>query len=386
MWLLAFRETLRHPLRAALIVGGLAIPVAMRVALDGFGATYERSLRSELDQMGVQLMVVPIGCPYDAAARVIKGRSLDDTLPASVLSRVRSDPAVAVAAPLLIVSVPRPEEKRVDLWVGLDASARAVKPWWRARSGSDWFTTTNGVILGSEAAVIEMRSVGDKLFSAEAGQALRVDGILEPSGMSDDSLFFLPLQSAQRMFGHEGRLTAIAVRLHEPELLPEAGRRLGEIPGAQVATVTEMTGVFLNMVGSVRILLQSIGLLAITTCTLGVFNTRLAAVLERTGELAVMRAVGASRGQVFLLVAAESVLLATAAAIIGWGLAAVSGGALENLARSFLPLVPSGRLWHLSGGALLDALLVCLAAGALAGVYPAWKASRIPPALALKPE
>jgi putative ABC transport system permease protein len=386
MWLFALKELLRHRMRSALVVGGLAIPVAMLVILRAFGASYEQSLRSELDQMGVQLMVVPIGCPYDAAARVVKGHSLDDTLPSAALTQVISDPAVAVAAPMLIVSVPRPNEKRVDLWMGIDEVARAVKPWWKAGSGKDWFTRTNGVILGSEAAEIEMRSVGDKLFVPEGNQSLYVEGILERSGTGDDNLFFVPLQTAQSMFRYEGKLTAIAVRLHEPELLPDAGKRLGEIPGAQVATFTEMTGVFLNMVGSVRILLQSISVLSISICLLGVFNTVLAAVLERTGELAVMRAIGASRTQVFSLITAESVLLASTSAILGCSLAAGLGGPLEKLIRPLLPLAPAGRLWHLSAISIFEALAVCLAAGALAGLYPAWKATRIQPAQALKPD
>jgi putative ABC transport system permease protein len=386
MWRLAFKGMLRHRLRAVLIVGGLAIPVALLVILSSFGATYEQSLRSELDRMGVQLMVVPIGCPHDAAARVVKGKSLDSTLPAAALDVVRADPAVALASPLLITAVPRPDEKRIDMWVGLEAAGRALKPWWKMASGTEWFTTTNGVILGSEAAAIELRSPGDKFFSAEANRTLTVEGILRPSGTSDDSLFFVPLATAQDMFSQPGRLTAIGVRLHEPELMVEAERRLREIPGAQVATMTEMTGVFLNLVGSVRILLQSITLLAVSVCLLGVFNTMLAAVLERTLELGVMRALGASRLQVFALITAESVMLATLAALSGWLLAAASGGTLEQLVRPALPLAPAGQLWRLSVGSLIEAFGVCLAAGALAGLYPAWRASHIQPAVALKPD
>jgi putative ABC transport system permease protein len=188
------------------------------------------------------------------------------------------------------------------------------------------------------------------------------------------------------MFRLIDRLTAIAVRLHEPELLPEAERRLQSIPGAQVATFTEMTGVFLNMVGSVRILLQSVTLLAVSVCLMGVFNTMLAAVLERATELAVMRALGASRAQMFAMVTIESLFLAILAAIGGWVLAATSGGAIENFVRPVLPLVPSGRFWSLSSAALVEAFVLCLGAGFLAGLYPAWRASRIQPALALKPE
>ena len=93
--------------------------------------------------MGMQLMIVPLGCPYDAAARVLKGtlaggRSAgpDPGLPAAALAAARRDPEVAVAAPLLIAAVPRPAEGRTDMWVGLDRSALALKPWWQLTAGS----------------------------------------------------------------------------------------------------------------------------------------------------------------------------------------------------------------------------------------------------------
>src|SRR5207237_9968045 len=141
--------------------------------------------------------------------------------------------------------------------------------------------------------------------SPEARRSLRVAGVLARSGTSDDSLFFVPLATAQRMFQQQGRLTAIAIRLRDPSLQREASQRLQQIPGAQVVTLTEMMGTFLNLVGSVRILLQAISLLALAVSALGVFNTMFAAVLERRDELAMMRAVGASSSQVFQLVTFE---------------------------------------------------------------------------------
>ena len=180
------------------------------------------------------------------------------------------------------------------MWVGLDESALALKPWWRVKSGDKWFPNDDAVILGCDAAEVEMRTPGDWFYSPETGQKLRVAGVLERSGTSDDSLFFVRLRTAQRMFNQTNRLTAIAIRLRDPALLREASERLQHIPGAQVVTLTEMMGTFLNLVGAVRTLLFSIALVAMTVSVLGVFNTLLAAVVERTNELSVMRAIGAS--------------------------------------------------------------------------------------------
>jgi putative ABC transport system permease protein len=386
MLALALRNLSRRPLRNGLTLAGLAIAVAVLVCLSAFGDGYRRALGGELDRMGLQMMLVPLGCPYDAAARVLKGRTLDNSLPESALMQARHDLAVAVAAPLFMAALPRPEAGRTDMWVGLDKAALPLKPWWRVQSGAAWFTDDNSVILGAEAATVELRQPGDKFYSPETGQTLHVTGVLERSGTSDDSLFFVPLATAQRIFHQPGRLTAIAIRLHDPTQVQEATSRLQGVPGAQVVTLSEMMGTFLNLVGAVRTLMMSIALVALAISLLTVFNTLLAAVVERTGELAVMRALGASRGQIFALVTTESLLLTGVGSSIGIGLALALGPLFESLARRFVPLAPAEALLSLSATIALQCLAIGLAVGVVAGLYPAWQASRLQPAAAMKLE
>lgn len=382
---LALQNLTRRLFRSGITVAGVAVAVGCLACLLAFGEGYRNGLRRELDGMGVQMMMVPLGCPYDAAARVLKGKTLDVSLPLSALTTARQDPAVAVAAPLLMAALPRPSEGRTDCWVGIDASVRPLKPWWRLKQGSSWFTDENSVILGSEAAATELREVGDTLYSPETGRRFRVCGILERSGTSDDSLFFVPLQTAQAMFHQPDRLTAIAIRLKDPGLVTGAIERLQATPGAQVVTLAEMLGTFLNLVGAVRTLVMAVAVLAVGISILTVFNTMLASVLERTGELAILRAVGASRLQVFLLLALEALLLTVVGSVAGLLLALAAGHGIELLVRRFVTLAPNGSLLSLSITVMAQCLLVGLGTGLLAGLYPAWQASRLAPARALRP-
>lgn len=384
MFALAWGNLIRRPLRTALTVSSLALAVAVLAALSAFGAGYQQGLHSELDRMGVQLMLVPLGCPYDAAARVLKGRSLEYSLPAEALEKVRHDPAVAVAAPLLMAAVPRPEEGRTDMWAGLDAEALKLRPWWKAHGGQAWFASPDSTILGAEAASVELRNPGDNLYSPETGRTFKVAGVLERSGTSDDSLFFVPLATAQAMFHQPDRLTAIAIRLKDPSLSAAAAERLQQIPGAQVVTLTEMMGTFLNLVGGVRTLLLAIAAVAITASALGVFNTVFGSVLEQTGELSLMRALGASRVQLFGMVALQSLLLGLAGTLLGLLLAGLGGGLIQNLVRGWVPLAPTGSFYSLSGIVMLECAAVGIGVGLAAGFAPAWRASRLAPALAMR--
>ncbi len=384
MLTLALRNLVRRPLRTVLAVLGLALAVAVAAAVTAFGEGYRGSLRSELDRMGVQIMLVPLGCPYDAAARVLKGKSLEYSLPETALAAVRRDPAVAVAAPLLMAAVPRPGEGRTDMWAGIDAEALKLRPWWKAEHGAAAFAGPDSAILGAEAASVELRAPGDPLHSPETGRTFQVAGVLERSGTSDDSLFFVPLKSAQSMFGQGGRLTAIAIRLKDPVLAAEASERLQRIPGAQVVTLTEMMGTFLNLVGAVRTLVTAITLVAVIASALGVFNTLLASVVEQMPELSVMRAIGASRAQVFGLVALEALLLGSLGTLLGVLLAAASGGLIQGLVGSWVPLAPEGGLMVIGPPVLLSAAWLGLGVGLASGLVPAWQACRVPPARAMR--
>lgn len=384
MWRICLNGLSRQRLRLALVAGALAIPVALFISLASLAGSYEQTLHRELDRMGMQMMLVPLGCPYDGAARVVKGRALDNTLPESALELARKDPEVAIAAPLLIAATPRIAEKRVDLWVGLDKSSLQLKPWWKSVNGQPWFSGSNSVILGADAALVEMRAPGDLLHCPEANRDLRVDGTLERSGTADDNLFFVPLQTAQSMFGQNGKLTAIGIRLRNPENISEVSRRLNEIPGAQVVTLTEMMGVFLNMVGSVRLLVLSLTLLAVVVCVLAILNTMLAAVVQRSTELAVMRAIGASKAQLFGLVTLEAFIIAVIASVLGIATAIAASKYLALIASPLLPLATAFQLEAIKPDAIGRGVAISLLAGTLASIYPAWRASRVHPAPLLR--
>lgn len=384
MLTLALNNLRRRRLRTALSLFGVAVSIGVLACLLAFGKGYEASLGRELNSMGIQMMLVPLGCPYDAAARVLKGKALDVSLPAESLKAARNDPGVEIAAPMLMATLPRPSEGRTDLWVGVDESVRPLKPWWKMKEGSRWFPSPDSVILGAEAAHAELREVGDSFFSPETGRKLTVCGILERSGTSDDSQFFVPLATAQSMFHQPGRITAVAIRLKDPTLLADVSARLQEVKGAQTATMTEMMGTFLKLIGSVRTLVFAISIVALCISGLSVFNTMLSAVLERGRELGVLRAIGATRAHIFALLATEALLITCLGSLLGVIGAMATGRFVEAAARAFVPLAPPEALLIVTRDIIERCILVGLSIGIGAGLYPAWQACRLQPVEAIR--
>jgi putative ABC transport system permease protein len=127
--------------------------------------------------------------------------------------------------------------------------------------------------------------------------------------------------------------------------------------------------------------LIAIGVLFLVVCCLNLLGLLLAKFLARAGVLGVHRALGASRTAVFLQRLAECALIGVIGGIVGAGIAALS----LRLINAAVPArnVGDGAM-VVDGYALAVALVLAVLAGVAAGLYPAWRACRIPPAIQLK--
>ncbi len=374
MWPYTRSQFVRRPFRTALTVLGIAVASALELSVFSSTSTYRANLVRELDGTGMHMMLVPIGCPYDAAAQVIKGKGLDATIPAEVVNQARRDPATAVASPIFAGSIPRPNLGRTDLWVGVDETAPLLRAWWRLSDGS--YPTRNGdILLGAEAAETEMRRIGDALHSPELGRTFRVCGILQRSGTTDDSQFFIRLAEAQKIFHQPGRLTAVGVRLRDPALVRGAVQRMQTFPGAQVVTLAELTGTFLNMVESAQSLLSGVSLVTLVVTILTIYNTMAAAVLERRYEHGILRSLGVSKMQLAGQVFSEAALLGAAGGLVG--VIAVGIGQLPaaRLFTAWFPLA-SSRSQPIDPLVAISVVFLAMFLSSLAGIVPARDAMR----------
>jgi len=386
---IAYKNLKRKKIRTGLTVGGVAIAVAVLVSLLGFDAGYQKGLENDINKLGYHLLVTAKGCPYEAATLMLKGggglRYMED----DVFQRVVSDPRIDKITPQLVASVYNQEgpEGRgaFALYMGIKESYVELKPWTKYKSGG-WFSATDAdeAIMGYEAAEVEQRSVGDKIFVPQINKVLTVKGIFERTGTQDDGITFVPLATAQRLFNLPGKLTGIGIKLKNIQEIGAFEEALYNEPGIQVVSLAQVRGTILNLVGSARLMASAIALVAIFIAIIGVTNTILMSVFERTKEIGVMKALGASAMDIFKIIWLETVLICVFGGLCGIVLAVLGSRLIEQIIRHALPYAPEGRLVFIEPGLLGAAVVATVLMGLIAGTYPALRASRMKPVEAIR--
>lgn len=385
----AFKNLTRKKVRTILTIGGVGIAIAVLVSLRGFDTGYQRSLNADIDKMGYQLLVTAKGCPYEAATLMLKGGGGLRYMDEGVYDKITSDQRIDKITPQLVSTAYDPERQEgrggIALYMGIEKSYIDLKPWSKFKSGS-WFSGEDAdeVIMGYEAAELEQRSVGDKIFISGKDKVLKVSGIFERTGSQDDGMIFMPLKTAQRIFDLPGKLTGIGIKLHKIDQLSKFEEDLYDEPGIQIISLAQVKGTILNLISSAKAMTNSVAFIAIIVAVIGVVNTILMSVFERTGEIGVMKAIGASRMDVFKIIWVETTLICILGGAIGNIVAFLGSKTVEYILKHILPYAPSGQLVIITPDTILFSFLGAVVMGLVAGIYPAYRASSMKPIEAIR--
>lgn len=385
-WLaLSLNEWRRRPLRTGITLAGVAIAVAAMFSLLAFHDGYRDGVRHEIDRLGAHILVVPKGCPYDAASIALHGANWPCYLKSNYLAEVNSTPGVASAAPAFMAALASSNGTQT-VYVGIDDRMLVLRPGWKIQGA---FPRTTGEILaGSEAARMRRWKIGEQIALPELPQRTAViAGILEPTHGADDTFIYTRLEDAQQWFEHRGELTHILVRLSDANLMDQtvsglrgcnAGMDMNIVPLAHLFRTVQ------SLVNSTRLLLGCVALIGLLVAATGVSNAVLMSVSERSREIGIMRALGASRGDIFRLICLETIQVCAAGAVAGVLLAFASSHAVESWLRSRLPFAPSDALirweWWIALACLGGAMLL----GCFAALLPASRAAELSPVEAMR--
>lgn len=328
--------------------------------------------------------------------------------PSGIATRLAATGAVAAIAPRVEgeALASGPDKTRGVLVIGVDpvlepevtTLARAVQQG-RYLDADD----PQGIVLGSRVAEILRVAVGDEVTlvtqasdgSIGAGR-YRVRGIYASGIDLIDGLYvFLTLPAAQELFVLEGRVTTLAVRLADLDRLPAAlGTLMREFgPGYEVLGWERLMPALADDVEFHEMLTYIILFVVFVVVALGLANTILMGVMERTHEFGVMLALGTAPAKIARIVLYEAVLLGLAGMVLGdaFGAGVVAWLGSQGLdmsqyaqAMQMMPGLTGIVYPRIGGGQLLMLSILVLATTVLASVYPAWKAATLMPVAAIR--
>ncbi|GGS24375.1 ABC transporter permease [Streptomyces aureoverticillatus] len=366
--------------RVVLSALGIAIGIATMVTVVGLSQSSKSDLMARLDRLGTNLLTVEAGTdaqgnevklPKSAVAMVERiGPVRHATATANVDARIRRSDVVPEERSAGVTT----QAARTDLLAALNA--RVAEGTWLNRANEHLPVT----VLGSVAA--------QRLGVTEPGQKIMMDdeyvvvvGILRPVELVPtlDRVAMVGFPAAEKYFRFDGHPSMIFER--SPDATVEDVRAVlartvspGAEGNAKVSRPSDALAAKAATDKGLTTLMLGLGAVALLVGGVGVANTMVISVLERRQEIGLRRAIGATRNAIRLQFLTESLLLSA----LGGATGAVLGAAATfgfALAQGWTAVVPP---WSVAAG-----FTATLFIGVLAGLYPAVRASRLHPTVAL---
>ena len=360
------RNLWRRRTRTALTLLGIGMSIAAIVALGGIMRATADILTNTLTADQAELAAIEAGVSDTSYS------SIDQRVGA----RIAALPEVEAVAGMVFAAA---SSDRVPLIVvfGYHPQEFAIRHL-RIVEGEP-LSASRQAIVGRQLAETLGLKVGDTLRLLQS--AFRVVGIYETGISWEDNSVVVPLRDAQMLADKPRQVTWYLIKLRDPSRAEAVRDDLNaRFPEIRVSLTSEFVENMPDMQQGQQMVGQ-IAFLAVLIGAVGMLNTMLMSVLERTREIGVLRALGWSRRRVLGTILREALALGLAGAVVGipLGMGMVWGLNQIPLVKGFI-----GARYDLD--LFLTAVTVALGAGAVGGLYPAWRATRLRPAEALRYE
>jgi putative ABC transport system permease protein len=391
-----------HKTRTALALVGIIIGVSAVVVMVAVGNGAQREVLGKIQAMGTNLVVVSAGQVRPTAGRQAARGTVTTLRPEDAVAIARECPSVAAVAPVQSQKLPVKggQASVLTTVVGTTAEYPDVRDIHAERG--EFFTSEE------DSAAMRVAVLGPtvvtNLFGREdpVGERIRIGtipfavvGVLQSKGVDlngadQDDQIFIPLRTALRRVFNQEHLSAIHLRSRSQETMAASAREVREVlrerhrlnrTGAQddftIQTQAELLETQREVTDTFTMLVGSIAAVSLVVGGIGILAIMLIAIRERTREIGLRLAVGASRRDIRMQFVLEAAMLGTGGGLAGIVLGLLGAAVIGVATRWTIGLSPTS---------VLLAFGFSLVVGTFFGVYPAARAARLDPIEALRSE
>ncbi|MDQ7842619.1 MAG: ABC transporter permease [Armatimonadota bacterium] len=398
---IALRALGANPLRSLLTMLGVIIGVAAVVTMVSIGQGARQSVAQQVQALGSNLLTVFPGSVGQFGVRQGLGSSQTLTWEdaQAIAAEVPTVEAVAAEFSRTAQAV-RGNANTVTSVAGVTPAFQEVRNFFVAEGS--FFTDVD---MASRARVAVLgRTVVENLFGDRSASPLgarikinrvtfTVIGVMEEKGATGfidrDDVIFVPLSTAQRRLFGVDFVRSIYVKVRTAEEMSLAQEQVETLlrrrhriaAGADsdftIRNQADIIQTFQGVTQTMTLLLGSIAAVSLLVGGIGIMNIMLVSVTERTREIGIRKAVGATPGDIMIQFVVESLVLSLTGGAVGLLLGIGGSRAVSRLA---------GWATLVSPGSLVMAVTFAAAVGIFFGIYPARRAAALDPIVALRYE
>lgn len=378
---IARRHIVSDPKMVLFTVLAVSLAIGVIVVMMGINEGYKSDLVNSLVENNPHLTVSP------------KENEDYITLYRTLSGILRTFPQVQAVSPRLLGKAGAKHKDKVRGVSFIGADPLQEDPLMKVQKDMVWGNYSDLVfrkraaVLGTKLAENLELEPGQKFTLALQNKSLSIEvaGLIRTGTGSDETLVYLPLDTAQELLDQPDVVSQIGVRLSDIYAAPEIAANLSGRFTYKSESWQEQNKDVLQVMDTQKVILYIFYALIFVIAGFGVANTMIMTVTRRTKEIGILMAMGATRRSIVKIFLMESLILGPPAAMLGCMLAWITAKIIEAY-----PVALPSEVYQVSRLTVLItpetfALAVgfALAVNFLAGLYPAYKASRLDPVEAI---
>jgi putative ABC transport system permease protein len=390
---IAVRSIRERKTRSILTVTGIVIGIAAIIALVSIGEGTNKYITEQFQQFGANRIII---------SRAIRGgfgaTSSFEPLSDSDLTLVKRTRGVDKALPILMKSMPVEFKGETEVLsvMGID-SGSAVDFFsdiqsFELQSGrfikaGDKYSVILGAVAAKQSFTTELR-IRDKLIINQ--KTFEVVGILTETGTSqDDSAIIIPRETLGEIAGNTDEITYIFARVVDTSQVDAVAeliqKKMDQEHGEGTFTVlstTKLAEQITTITGTLSAVLGGVAGIALVVAGIGIANTTYMSILERTKEIGIMKAIGATSTNILEIFLVEAAIIGLIGGLAGAGMGIAMSQVLGFILKSYGMVFTTAVTPEL----ILMGVGFSILVGVVSGLLPARKAAKLNPIEALRYE